>query len=572
MQLNENQKQVIANNGNTIVIGGPGTGKSILILTKVKQLIESGIKPQSIALACFTPKSAVVFKSLMLKYIGQDAKHIQYSTFKDLAEVELKSAGALVGDFADNSQMRRLLHQAKQATTFKGSIHEAEHIIRSFKAKAKKPQENEEYYDLFSKYQDLLHNRNWYDRYDCLRQHLISIRNDIAQPSRIKHLFIDCAQDMNQIQLLWSLEHANHGVKLMLCIDDDQCTFDRSGALGAKVIDMVTDFDIPFTKVQLTKSYRLKKDVLEKAYNVVSLLDQRYIKGDFEAADGEASIEVKEYNSKNQEMESLISHIKHYFKSNPTSKVGVITRSDEDTQLVAKFFTNEKLPFTNLSRNIWEMPGSIVVIDLLEVLLGSASNPELKNVLSMFGLYSKTIDTLFKHQLQAEMWLQNGAKLNTSLIEDEQELKKVIMIQSMLTSYYNLRIEISIKDIFKALCFELMKNMSPEDKKDVLYAIERVLSFKGDIKDNIEAIRHEKKLNTNGQLVIGPVREFRNMEFNVVFMPFCTSSFYPYDYKVLGKKNSSDRRIFFMGLTRSKGSVYISYTGTPSPYLKSLTS
>lgn len=570
MQFNENQKQVINNNGNNLVIGGPGTGKTMVIVAKIKKLLDSGVAPESIAISCFTPKGAFLFKSLMLKYLGNDAKRLKYSTFKDFAEVELNSTNSIVGEFADNSQMRRLLHQAKTATAFNGSIHEAEHIVRSFKSRAKKPQVTDDNYELFSKYQDLIHNRNWYDRYDCLRQHLIALRNDTSQPTRVKHMFIDNAQDMNHIQVLWALEHAIAGIKMTLCIDDDQCIFNRSGAMGSKVIDMALDSEARFNKVTLHKSYRLTKNLKELSYKVVSLADQRYPKGDLEVLDKETSVEIKEFNSRKQEIESVISNIRRYFKDNPNSKVAVITRSDEDSRYIAKHFIQESFPFTDYSRNIWEMPGSIVVIDVLEVLLGIANNATLKNVLSTFGLTSKSIDAIFSKDFHAEGWLQTGAKIDKSLINCDVESKKIVQIQSMLTSYYNLRTKLSIKDIFKSLCFELMKSMTSEDKKDALYAIEKVLSFKGDIKENINLIRQDKQINPNAQLILGPVREFRNFEFDLVFMPFCQANVYPYDYKVLGKKNSADRRIFFTAMTRSKGTVYISYTGSPSTYIRAL--
>jgi len=570
MQFNEIQKQIIENDGNTLVIGSPGTGKTLTIIAKIKKILASGVNPEKIAIACFTPKSASLFRTMLIKYVGQDAKRIKYATFKDLAETELKSTNSIVGEFADNSQMRRLLHQAKSATGFKGSIHEAEHIVRSFKSRAKKPQASDEHFDMFSKYQDLIHNRNWYDRYDCLRQHLISLRNDLAQPARVKYIFIDNAQDMNQIQLLWTLEHAVAGVKITLCVDDDQCMFQRSGAMGAKVIDTATDSEVRFEKIILHKSYRLTNNLADKAYKVVSLADQRYSKGELETLDVETSIEVKEYNSKKQEIDALLSNIKHYFKNNVKGRVAVITRNDEDARYISKNFSENNFPFTDFSRNIWEMPGAIVVVDMLEILLGVAKDSVLKNVLSTLGLHSTTIDSLFAKGLKGDHWLQNGAKLDTSLVSEEQEVKKIIQIQSLLISYYNLRLHLSIKDIFKALCFELMKHMSPEDKKDALYAIEQVLSFKGDIKENIGLIRQEKQINPSSQLILGPVREFRNMEFNVTFMPFSSSNIYPYDYKVLGKKNSSDRRIFFTALTRSKDAVYVSYSGTPSTYLKYL--
>lgn len=571
MQFNAKQTQVLEHDGNSVVIGAPGTGKTLLIVAKIKRLVASGVAPQSIAVACFTQKSTNLFKNLMLKHLGQDAKQIKYVTFKDLAATELKASGSLVGEFCDNTQMRRLLHQAKAATGFKGSVAEADHVVRSFKSRAKKPQVSDEHYDLFSKYQDLIHNRNWFDRYDCLRQHLIAMRNDIAQPARIKHMFVDNAQDMNQIQLLWTLEHASSGIKTMLCLDDDQCIFQRAGAMGSKVIDTALEAEARFEKIILDQSYRLTENLKDKAYKVVSLADQRYSKGELKVLGKESSVEVKQFNSRKQEVDFVISNLRHYFRSNLKSAVAIITRNDEDSRFIAKNLSEENIAFTDFSRSIWEMSGALAVIDMLEVLLGTANNAVLKNVFSMLGLSSKTIDSLFAKGLQGQGWIQNGAKADTSEIAEESEIKKVIQIQSLLTSYYNLRVELSIKDIFKALCFEMMKKMSAEDKKDALYAIERVMGFKGNLKESINNVRQDKQLNPSSTLILGPVREFRNLEFDMIFMPFCDSNSYPYDYKVLGKKNSSDRRIFFTALTKTKGTAFVTYsTSTPSPYLKQL--
>lgn len=570
MQLNDLQQQVINNESNSLVIGGPGTGKTTLIFVKIKKLLAQGGTPESINIVCYSLKAANLFKKILLGYIGQDAKRIQYVTFKDLAEAELKAVGMLEGEFADNSQMRRLLHQAKSGSDFKGSIHEAEHIIRSFKSKAKKPQETEEHYSLFNQYQDLLHGRNWYDRYDCLRQHLISMRNGVCQPARAKYMFIDNAQDMNQIQLLWTLEHALAGIKIMLCVDDDQCIYERSGAVGSSVIDTLQESEVKFERFVLNKSYRLSKNLMEKAYSVVEFADRRFSKGDLEPLPYESAVEIKGYNSKVQEMEALVANIKNLFKHDANARVAVITRNDEDSRFVSKYFSKEGFPFADFSRSIWEMPGAIVVVDMLEILLGTAKNAVLKNVLSTFGLKSDTINRIFSKGLQAEQWLQNGAKIDKSLISSDSELKKIVEIQSVLNSYYKLRSQMSIKDIFKALCFELMKNMSLTDKKDALYAIEKVLLFRGDIKQNIQRVREDTDLSPTSQLIIGPVREFRNLEFSTVFMPFCNNHAYPYDYKVLGKKNSSDRRIFFTAMSRAKKTVYISYSNEPTSYIKKI--
>ena len=570
MQLNDLQKTAIKNPGNTLVIGAPGTGKTTIIVTKIKMLIDAGVKPESIAIACFTRSSVAYFKSLLPKYIGQDAKRVHYSTFNELSITELKAAKLLEGTFASTTQMRRLLHQARAATEFKGSVHEAEHIIRSFKSKPKKPTEKDEHYALFKKYQDLLHSRKWYDRFDTVRQHLIAMRNGVANPARIKHLFVDNGQDINQLQLLWVLEHAMAGIKLNICIDDDQCIFERSGVLGSKVIDNFLESEVKFEKILLNTSYRMTKNLSKMAYSIVELADQRYSKPELAVLDYNSKIEIKSYNSKSQELLALIANINAVYKAKPNAKIGVITRNDDSARIVSRYLHKSGLTFSDFSRDIWEMPGAIVIVDLLEVIMGSGEIHALKSVFSKFGLKSRTIDALFESGIDSKSWLENGAKINKKAIEDEEELRKIVKIQAMFNSYYAMRVKLPIKDIFKALCFEMMKNMSSPDKKDALIAIEKVLSFKGDMKSNISKVRSSSVLVVDSPLSVGPVREFRNLEFDVVFMPLVNPSFYPCDYKVLGKKNSSDRRLFFTAMTRAKGNLFISYANTPSTYIKKM--
>lgn len=570
MQLTELQKQVVSNNSNCLIIGGPGTGKTISLVAKVKRLVTSGVTPEKIAIACFNPKSVQMFKAMLESNIGTDAKRINYGTLNELAVPELKAAKMLEGDFANNAQIRRLLHQVKILTGFKGSIYEAEHIVRNFKSKAKKPQAGEEFYEIFEKYQELLTSRNWFDSYDCLRQHLIGIRNNIAQPNRIKYLFVDGAQDMNYIQVLWLLEHANVGVKINLFMDDDQCMYQRSGAIGAKVIDIAEECDVPFEKIILNKGFRLSKDVIDSAYAVVSLADQRYKKGELEPTIGHGEVKINSYNSKKQEVDSLISNIKQYFRKNQKSRIAVITRNDEDAMYASKHLSDSGINHEEFSNSIWDMPGAIVVIDMLELLLGTATDKSLKNILITLGVNDKTVNEVFSKGVQAAGWLQNGAKLDKSLISDDEEIKNITKIQTILTSYYKLRTKLSIKDIFKSLCFELMKEMNPNDKIDALRAIERVLAFKGDMKKNIDEARKQKRYRMKHPILVGPVREFKDLEFDAVFMPFCHKDRYPYDFKVLGRKNSNDRRLFFTSMTTSRGDVYISYSDIPSTYVKAI--
>ena len=119
------------------------------------------------------------------------------------------------------------------AQSFKGTVHEADHIVRNYKSRAKKVPESEPHYPLYRAYQSELEAGNLADRHDLVRNHLLAIRAETGKPLPVDVLLVDNVQDATEIQLLWIRAHLAAGTRVIMAGDDDITAFGRDGIITA---------------------------------------------------------------------------------------------------------------------------------------------------------------------------------------------------------------------------------------------------------------------------------------------------------------------------------------------------
>ena len=154
--------------------------------------------------------------------MGEKSKGIVLGTTVDLPLLAIRQTEKEnIPKVADNNFVRRLLRQAMAEVGFTGHVKEAEHIMRAFKSRGRKPSETEDHYDLFRAYKQRLEQTGLCDRHDLVRKHIIGMRNDTYEALAVKHVFIDNFQDVTQIQLLWLVDHLKAGAKVY--VQDEVC-------------------------------------------------------------------------------------------------------------------------------------------------------------------------------------------------------------------------------------------------------------------------------------------------------------------------------------------------------------
>src|SRR5690606_22543400 len=145
----------------------------------IKALLKQGVSPSDIAILVFSYRSLMVMRAFLQQELGDVAAHLIVGTNVDLPLLAMGQTDKKnLPKVADNNFVRRMLRQAMVEVGFLGSVGEAEHIMRSFKSRGRKPSETEDNYDLFRAYKQRLEQANLFDRHDIVRKHIIGMRND----------------------------------------------------------------------------------------------------------------------------------------------------------------------------------------------------------------------------------------------------------------------------------------------------------------------------------------------------------------------------------------------------------
>lgn len=90
VKLNEQQRKVVEfRNGNAVVVSSAGSGKSTVMVERVKRLVDSGVEPYKILVISFTKDTVKELKARL----GKDYKDVEVSTFHGLCYKSLKQGG-----------------------------------------------------------------------------------------------------------------------------------------------------------------------------------------------------------------------------------------------------------------------------------------------------------------------------------------------------------------------------------------------------------------------------------------------------------------------------------------------
>lgn len=576
MKLSKQQQSIIAHEASALVVGAAGTGKTTCLAARVAYLLKQGIDPEGIYVAVFSLRSLRYLQSLLARQVGESAAtKIKVGTFRDFALEAIEAAEAPLPNIASYVEIRRLLGSAMREANFKGSIGEAEHIIRQFKARARRPQENERHYNLLIAFKNLMEQSDIIDRYDLLRQHIVGMANGSFKPCPMKYLLVDNIQDATEIQLYWLFEHLKDGAHITAFGDDDQCVFSVDGAVGEAAFEMLKDTfeEEPISQLFLKESFRQPEGLGVTSLKIVDKLTNRLPKKTKFVSSSKVDVRTKLFDNIQDEYKWLRHNVANMVQKYPKCKIGILTRTEHQALRVSHIFEQSAVPHTCLATGVWDTPGAIMALDMLSVLLNTANDDQLRNILIGVGLNLVLVDNLFANGMIAKDWLAKGAHLPSGIDLPASTLQEYSILQRRLVGYYQVMQEriLSPREVFKASAHDLLQQMSSDDRRDGLMAVEKLCNLKGQLKELLPKIRERKPLDMKQTVFVSPIREIRNQEFDFVFMPMSNSNVYPFTgMKTLGMDEDHEKRMFYLAVTRAKRGIVFTHSGQKSKYVDNI--
>ena len=606
MAYNKSQIQAIAHGtGPCMVLAGPGSGKTAVIIQRTIDLIEkSHVKPENILVITFTKAAATEMKQRFLHRMGAGQSGVTFGTFHGIFFTVLKyayhySAANIIGEEQRYALLRDVCH----------SMHlqyedEAEFFSGVFAEISKVKNERiplESYYsslcgeevfrDIFKAYQSRMQKNGLVDFDDMLvyTYELFTQRKDILAmwQQKFQYILIDEFQDINQLQYdiirMLALPENN----LFIVGDDDQSIYRFRGSKPEIMLHFGEDYK-KAKKVVLDVNYRCTKDIVEKSLRLIGHNSNRYpkdIRANSEAEDG---VTLCSFDNTAKEAAFIIEQIKKSIeKGQRYSDFAVLFRTNIQPQYLMEQLLSHNIPFHTKDAlpnlyNHWMVRDILAYLtigkgsrrrkDFLQIL----NKP--KRYLSRESLTDEVVDFLEWEKLYEEQpWI---AERVVKLSYDVKLLEKM----SPYAAINYIRRGIGYEDYLREYATD--HNRKPEELLDILDQIQE--SAKGfasvdkwvfhmkEYEEQLTRMARQKNANPNS-VELATFHSAKGLEFANVFIMEVNESWVPYRKSVLERDIEEERRLLYVGLTRAKEKLWISYvkeihnkSSEPSRFIKEI--
>ena len=606
MAYNKSQIQAIAHGtGPCMVLAGPGSGKTAVIIQRTIDLIEkSHVKPENILVITFTKAAATEMKQRFLHRMGAGQSGVTFGTFHGIFFTVLKyayrySAANIIGEEHRYALLRDVCH----------SMHlqyedEAEFFSGVFAEISKVKNERiplESYYsslcgeevfrDIFKAYQSRMQKNGLLDFDDMLvyTYELFTQRKDILAmwQQKFQYILIDEFQDINQLQYdiirMLALPENN----LFIVGDDDQSIYRFRGSKPEIMLHFGEDYK-KAKKVVLDVNYRCTKDIVEKSLRLIGHNSNRYPKDIRANSETEDGVTLCSFDNTAKEAAFIIEQIKKSIeKGQRYSDFAVLFRTNIQPQYLMEQLLSHNIPF-HTKDSLPNLYNHWMVRDILAYLTigkGSRRRKDFlqilnkpKRYLSRESLTDEVVDFLEWEKLYEEQpWI---AERVVKLSYDVKLLEKM----SPYAAINYIRRGIGYEDYLREYATD--HNRKPEELLDILDQIQE--SAKGfasvdkwvfhmkEYEEQLTRMARQKNANPNS-VELATFHSAKGLEFANVFIMEVNESWVPYRKSVLERDIEEERRLLYVGLTRAKEKLWISYvkeihnkSSEPSRFIKEI--
>lgn len=287
------QKAVCHETGPMLVLAGPGSGKTTVLLCRISRLLERGLaKPQEILALTFSKAAAEEMKSRFENLNG--ASGVSFGTFHSIFFRILRSRyGWNVEQIFQEEERRSILRNSIEAE--KWDIPDLEEYISQFFSQlslmnSELEQPNrftpvgmpvKEFRKLYRAYEGYKERHEKLDFDDMLTQCYQLLREDAAVREywqrKYKFILVDEFQDVNQAQFACLQILAEKHQNLFVVGDDDQSIYAFRGARPDFLLHFPTLYPAA-KKVTLNTNYRSTERIVNLAERVIGNNEVRFVK------------------------------------------------------------------------------------------------------------------------------------------------------------------------------------------------------------------------------------------------------------------------------------------------------
>ena len=591
MSLNKTQAKAVSHkDGPCLVLAGPGSGKTLTIVNRIKYLIEKcNVRPEEILVVTFTRFAAQEMKNRLCSLMGKKNLPVTAGTFHGIFYGILRCTYRMSGqNILSEEEKYQLLREV--ISRQEAEVSDEEDFILDIAAEIGKIKNNrldvEEYVpekcstetfrEIYSRYEEERKQRRKIDFDDMLVlcYNLLSSRPEVLEgwQRKFRYILIDEFQDINRIQYdvirLLALPQNN----IFVVGDDDQAIYGFRGADSELMFQFRKDYP-QADQILLGMNYRSTEYIVRNSLKVIRHNERRFEKQLEAYRKGGACLHVQELADPAEEAEYILDEIEKCISDGVRPEdIAVLFRIHTDAGPVAEALVERRIPF-QMKEHLPNIYNHFIGKDIqayFRLAMGERRRQDFLQVMNRPKRYigrdslagrAVSFEDIRNHYCDKEWMLDR-------IDQFEWDVKMLAKMAPYAAIQY-IRKRIGYDDFLRDYAF--LHNIPRTDLTEVIEEIAEAARPYRTLEEwfrHVEEYTHilqekQKKDNPEGVRLM-TIHAAKGLEFHTVFILDANEGRIPYKKARTDAQTEEERRLFYVAMTRAREKLTVCYVKTKS--------
>ena len=591
MKFNDmQQKAVVHRTGPCQVLAGPGSGKTLTVVNRIRYLIEKcNVRPEEILVVTFTRYAAAEMKSRLAALMGRKNIPVTAGTFHGIYYGILK--------WAYKFDSRNILSEEEKYQILRSvisgqdlEVFDEEDFLRDIAEEIGKIKNNRLPVDEFvsakvnaGAFRDIY--RAYEERRKSLRKidfddmlvvcyQLFRSRPDVLAmwQKKFRYILVDEFQDINRVQYdvirMLALPENN----LYVVGDDDQAIYGFRGADSELMFQFLKDYP-DAEQIVLGTNYRSTGNIVKNSLKVISHNKRRFQKELKAVKDSGKCLHVQELGSPAEEAEYVADQIEKYIDTgNAAEETAVLFRIHTDVRPLVEELIKRHIPF-QIKEHLPNIYDHFIAKDIQAYLRLAIGCRERRDFLQVMNRPKRYIgrDSLSGTKISFEdirKFYCDKDWMMDRIDQFEWDVKMLTKMAPYAAIQY-IRKRIGYDDFIKDYAYT--HNVDRAELNEILAELEEsakpcssIEEWFRHIEEYTETLRlkeRQKSMDQEGVRLM-TLHAAKGLEFDAVWLIEAMEGQIPYKKAKTDKETEEERRLFYVGMTRAKEQLTVCYTKT----------